>query len=309
MRALLIVLVVVSAGACGGLAWVLAKPTPPDPRMAPLVAENAQLKQEAVRLREQVGKLESAVAKADERAAKTPAGDVKGTAAPNQLSIIKPAAPDLSAGAKSLMDYHRVEQVDLVYSKLMTRLGLSEEEKAHFRQLLIDRERAQSEASSRVAKAPPENRPRLHQEMLDQRKAFDDTFKAFLNNKDDYEVFKRWEETKTERSMFERNAKPLFASSSEPLTEAQEDQLIELMARRRKAQADVSLMPSVSKLEPAAAEAKIAEWRQSTAQMHAQFQQEAAAALTQGQLEIFAAYLGQRLDSFERTARGLIRTR
>ena len=73
----------------------------------------------------------------------------------------------------------------------------------------------------------------------------DGKIKVFLNHDSDYQIYKRWEETKNERIQLNMSS-AAFLSAGEPLSLDQEDQLVTAMFEARKSSQS---LPDISKPE------------------------------------------------------------
>ncbi|MDZ4286512.1 MAG: hypothetical protein U0984_01060, partial [Prosthecobacter sp.] len=242
-RFLTIFLAVLALGSFTGLAWMLGRPTPPDPRVAKLESELRTLRQDNDRLRQQLEARPAAVTQTrpsasssgDKAAADLSAGLATAPKQPGGISGLR----DMMAtpGMRAIMEQQQAMQIDMGYGKLMNILQLNDEEKAHFKKLLLEREKSQTDMGLKMLdpNLTPEQKKKLAQDMQAQRKTYDDTIKAFLNDAGDYTTYRHWEDTQQERLQFDMMGRSLFSSSGEPLSDQQEQQLIDLMAQVRKA--------------------------------------------------------------------------
>jgi hypothetical protein len=231
-NAVLVLLGLTSAGSLLALAWLLGRSPEPDPRLAVLETELTEAKRTVASLKREL-----------ERRAEPPPAP---TAAPAPAPAVAPAQAAATSqgglremmnapGMREVMERQQALQIDIAYAKLFDQLQLSPQEREHFKKLLVERQKTQTELSLKLmdGKLTSAQRQAIGQQIDRQRKAFDDTIRQFLNHDDDWQSFQHWEKTLPERSQYEMIGKGLFASSPEPLSTQQEQQLIDLMAEVR----------------------------------------------------------------------------
>ncbi len=224
-----------------------------------LAAELDSLRAERDTLRKQVQKqnqavAESALAAAGGRpaAAASPASSTAAGGSASDAPGAKPKPKNPLAemfknpAMKDMMKQQQIAQLDMQYGKLFSQFQLSDEEKADFKQLLVDRVQHEAELGLRMLdEITPEQRKALVKEYEDSKKAGDARIRDFLNNDADYTAFMTWEETKGERMQVDMG-RGLFTNAGEPLTTQQEEQLIGVMQQVRK---QPSTVPDLSKPE------------------------------------------------------------
>lgn len=308
-RFITVFLVVLAVGSFTGLAWMLARPMPTDPRVAKLESELQTLRRENERLRQQLEQrpaspLPSAPAvsgSGDKAAADLAAGLAsapKGSKGVNGLRDMM-ATP----GMRAMMEQQQSLQIDMGYGKLMGILQLNDEEKAHFKKLLLEREKAQTDMGLKLldGNLTPAQKQKLVQDMQAQRKTYDDTIKTFLNDAGDYNTYRHWEETQQERMQYDMMGRSLFSSSGEPLSDQQEQQLIDLMAQARKEPTAPADITDPANMDPTQmTPAKIDSYIQQLEKVHQNVRAQAATVLTPGQLKT--------LESFQEQTRNMART-
>lgn len=150
-------------------------------------------------------------------------------------------------GMKDAVVHQNLAQLDMIYGKLYERLNLDGREKQDFKDLLSDRMRAELDLSMQMMSgdASKESAKVVGQGILKVNAESDQKIRAFLNNEADYQIFQKWEQTKPERMILGMGA-TIFAETGEPLSVAQEDQLVSAMYDAR---TQVSSVPDMTKPE------------------------------------------------------------
>lgn len=249
-NAALILLGLTSAGSLLALAWVLGRSPAPDPRLAALETELTEAKRTIASLKREL----------EQRAEQPPPPPV--VAAPASAASAAAPAPSGRAGLREMMtapgmreamERQQALQIDITYARLFDQLQLSPQEREHFKKLLVERQKTQTELSLQLMddKLTSEQRQAIGEQIDQQRTAFDDTIRQFLNHDDDWQSFQHWEKTLPERTQFEMLGKGLFASSPEPLSAQQEQQLIDLMAEVRARPGSGGNLAGKTNLDPA----------------------------------------------------------
>ena len=303
-RTLIIFLALVACGSLATMAWMMGTPAPADPRLAALQAENETLKKEVGRLKEQLAHRAALAAAPKPSAPATSArpevgADLAADAAKNSNPAADLREMMTSPGMRAMMEQQQSMQIDAGYGKLMVLLQLNDEEKAHFKKLLLEREKYQTEMGLKLldASLTPEQRKKISDDLVAQRGKFDETIRAFLNDNKDYATFQQWEETQPERIQFDMMGRTLFSSSNQPLSEQQEEQLFNLMANARKGPTAPANILDPGQSDPTQiTEQRIAEYIRGLEASHGKLVQQAAGMLSPEQLKIFEAYLGQARD-------------
>lgn len=311
MKALTIALAASLFASIVALAWVLATPPPPDPRVARLEADLKEARQTISQLRRDLANRPVTPPPTPSRVGGGASPDIAG------LPAAGPGTPTATSGtgpAGSLQDMmknpamrdllmqQQAVQIETSYARLFEYLQLSDEEKAHFKKLLVERGKLETELGLKMLdpNVTPEQRQKLIAEAEKNKAAYDQTIKGFLNNDSDWSTFQRWEGTKPERTSFESMGRSLFNASGEPLSTQQEDQLITLMAQVRQSptpeQAALSRMiQDPSQLNDTNFQ-KMLDYQKSTNQRTLQ---EAAAFLSPAQLKPLQTYQDQLLETFK----------
>ena len=148
---------------------------------------------------------------------------------------------------KDVVVQQNLAQLDMIYGKLYDRLQLDNSEKQDFKNLLSERMRAELEVSMLMMSGDvsPQKAVASGQEILKANAESDQKIRAFLNNETDYQTFQKWEQSKPERMILSMGA-AVFAGTGEPLSIAQEDQLVSAMFAAR---TQVSSVPDMTKPE------------------------------------------------------------
>jgi hypothetical protein len=311
MKALTIALAASLLASIVALAWVLATPPPPDPRVARLEADLKEARQTISQLRRDLANRPVTPPPAPSRVGGGVPPDMAGATAGSPGT---PAAASGTGPAGSLQDMmknpamrdllmqQQAVQIETSYARLFEYLQLSDEEKAHFKKLLVERGKLETELGLKMLdpNVTPEQRQKLIAEAEKNKAAYDQTIKGFLNNDSDWSTFQRWEGTKPERTSFESMGRSLFNASGEPLSTQQEDQLITLMAQVRQSptpeQAALSRMiQDPSQLNEANFQ-KMLDYQKATNQRTLQ---EAAAFLSPAQLKPLQTYHDQLIETFK----------
>lgn len=231
-NAALVLLGLTSAGSLLALAWVLGRSPEPDPRLAVLETELSEAKRTIASLKRELERRAEQPPPAPVAAAPAPAAPAAAPAPTGRAGLREMMnAP----GMREAMERQQALQIDIAYARLFDQLQLSPQEREHFKKLLVERQKTQTELSLKLMddKLTSAQRQAIGEQIDQQRTAFDDTIRQFLNHDDDWQSFQHWEKTLPERTQFEMLGKGLFASSPEPLSAQQEQQLIDLMAEVR----------------------------------------------------------------------------
>lgn len=228
----LVLLGLTSAGSLLALAWVLGRSPEPDPRLAVLETELTEAKRTIASLKRELERRAEQPPPAPVAAAPAPAAPAAAPAPTGRAGLREMMnAP----GMREAMERQQALQIDIAYARLFDQLQLSPQEREHFKKLLVERQKTQTELSLKLMddKLTSAQRQAIGEQIDQQRTAFDETIRQFLNHDDDWQSFQHWEKTLPERTQFEMLGKGLFASSPEPLSAQQEQQLIDLMAEVR----------------------------------------------------------------------------
>jgi hypothetical protein len=192
--------------------------------------------------------------------------------------------------------------VEASYARLMEQLQLSEEEKTHFKQLLIDKQKVETDLGMKMLdpNLSPEQRKQIVAQAEKNKKTYDDAIKTFLNHESDWHHFQAYEDAKPERISYDSMGRNLFASSSEPLTQQQEQILMNTMTQVRKSPTQEQLALSKSLQDPSQLNAaNIARLLEMMKQNNQRILEQSASHMTPGQLKTLAQYLSQNLKNTE----------
>lgn len=184
---------------------------------------------------------EAALARAAAQVKAQPAQAAGGNPMKSMAEMMK--AP----GMRDAVIQQNLAQFDMFYGKLCDRLQLDGADKQDFRNLLTERMRAELELSFEMmgGDLSPQQSVAAVDALGKAKAANDQKIRAFLSNDTDYESFQNWEQTKSDRMILNLGT-PAFASAGEPLTVAQEDQLVSAMFAAR---SQASTVPDMSKPE------------------------------------------------------------
>ena len=146
---------------------------------------------------------------------------------------------------KEMMKQQQLAMMESQYSGLFAKFQLDDAEKADFKHLLSERLMAEAEAGIKYMNGDltAEQRAALGKEAVEAKKASDTRIREFLNNEADYTSYRNWEDTKGERMQLDMG-RNIFSSSGEPLSAAQEEQLVRTMHETNVQPSDV---PDLSK--------------------------------------------------------------
>lgn len=226
----------VSIVSTGALAWLLATPPSVDPRAVKLESELKEARQAIANLKAELARKPAAPAAPGIASAPAPAPGPLATSpdaeTPGKKNLREMfSTPEMRA----VLDQQQAAQIELGYSQLFAQLNLAPEEREHFKKLLIARQKIQTDMSLQLLdpNLSEAKRQELIAEVKHQMSVYDTTIKSFLNDDNDFKNFHQWEATQPERTQFDTVGRSLFAASSEPLSQSQEQQLINLMAEAR----------------------------------------------------------------------------
>ena len=244
MKRLLIVLCgLLFAAAVTTAGWLLGRPDPSAKKLASMEVQLQAAQTEISRLKEDLAKkpalpllpppssgkpgAETAASSTDGAVAGTGPGGSTSTASRSEMlrNMFK------DPGMKALIEQQQLSQIELLYSRLFDQLGLTPEEKDNFKNLLGARTKAQMELGLKLMdqNLTPAKRKELAEGYKTYQAESDKAIEAFLNNKDDFNLFKRWEGTTAERTKLNMVGRNEFAAINQPLSPQQEEQLIDAM--------------------------------------------------------------------------------
>lgn len=267
--------------------------------VAELTKERDGAREQSDKLVEQVKELARKLAESEANASKSAAALAKATAQarpqPAQGSGGNPmkAMSEMfkTPEMRDAVIQQNLAQMDLFYGKLYAKLQLEGADQQDFKKLLSDRMRAELEMSFQMmgGNVSPQESAAAVEELKKATTASDQKIRAFLSNDADYQTYQKWEQTKADRMVLTMGASA-FAGAGEPLTPAQEDQLVSAMFAAR---TQPSSVPDMTKpenltpgnLNPQMTEKVLANYDAQAAQVAAG----AAAYLTPGQIEALKA--------------------
>lgn len=305
MKALTVTLALLLMGSIIALAWVLGTPAPTDARVAKLEAELREARQTISQLKRDL---------ADKPVAAAPVSRASTSSAPLDSAPVDPNAMAKAQTAgnmrellknpamRAMMDQQQAVMIETSYTPLFNQLQLTDEEKAHFKKLLVEKQKAETDLGLKMLdpNLSTADRQNLLAQAEKNKQAFDQAIKTFLNDDNDWANFQQWENTKPDRTLYDSIGRSLFASSPDPLTQQQEQMLINTMTQMR-----TSLTPEQQALaktlqDPTQmTEANIKRMLELTALNHQRIIQQAAATMTPGQQAILKTFLDQVLKNAE----------
>lgn len=293
------------------MAWILGTSSPIDPRVTRLEADLKEARQTISQLRHELA--DKATALPAPSASAKPSIDVadgKGLA-PNGEPAFTPATGG-QAGAlremlknpamRAMMEQQQAMQVEASYARLMDQLQLTDEEKAHFKKLLVEKQKAETDLGMKILdpNLTAEDRKQIVAQAEKNKNTFDEAIKTFLNDEGDWNSFQAYEDTKPERSSYDAMGRTLFASSSEPLTPQQEQILMNTMVQVRKSPTADQAALSKSLQDPTQINtANINRLLEMMRQNNQRILEQSATNMTPGQLKTLEQYLAQNLKNTE----------
>lgn len=306
MKALTICFAATTLISLVALAWVLGTPTPADPRLANLEAELRDARQTISQLRRDLASRPASLP-----ASPAPAPAVQGSPAIDSPGAAK-APQATTAGAlremlknpamRDLLGQQQAVQVETGYARLFEYLKLTDEEKAHFKKLLVERAKTEADLGLKLldSNLTSEQRRQIIAEGEKNKKAYDETIRGFLNNESDWGVFQKYESTRPERTQFEAMGRSLFTASGEPLSTQQEDQLIDLMAQVRQSPTQEQSQLARAMSNPAQmTEGNIKSFLDFQRASNARILEQAAGFLSPAQIKTLQSYQEQMLGTME----------
>jgi hypothetical protein len=128
----------------------------------------------------------------------------------------------------------QIAQLENKYAGLIDHLQLTSEEKTHFKKLLSERISKETVAGVQLMQPnlSEEQQRKIAQDISSTRKSYEQAISQFLNDANDFDTFKSWEDSIPEREMLQAG-KVNFEAAGAALTAEQEDQLIRLMTKAR----------------------------------------------------------------------------
>jgi hypothetical protein len=293
-HAALVLLGLTSAGSLLALAWVLGRSPAPDPRLAVLETELSEAKRTIASLKRELERRAEQPPPAPVAAAPALAAPAEAAAAATGKGGLREMMN--APGMREAMERQQALQIDIAYAKLFDQLQLSPQEREHFKKLLVERQKTQTELSLKLMddKLTSAQRQAIGQQIDQQRTAFDETIRQFLNHDDDWQSFQQWEKTLPERTQYEMLGKGLFASSPEPLSTQQEQQLIDLMAEVRARPGSGGNLAGKTNLDPSLLTEELIKRQLQQIEVNGRIVAERAAEfLTPAQLQTLKAYQEQ----------------
>lgn len=317
MKALTISLALFSIGCIIALAWVLGTPAPTDPRVARLEADLKEARQTIAQLRRDLA------AKPVATPPPVSSGAVGNTSlmiqtstpptgTPGAMSALPTGSGGANASAlrdmlknpamKAMMEQQQAMQVETSYARLFDQLQLTDEEKSHFKKLLVERQKAETDLGLKLLdpNLKPEERQKIMAQAEQNKTTFDNAIKTFLNDENDWGSFQGWEDSKPERTSYDTVGRSLFAASSEPLSPQQEQTLLNTMTQVRKNPSPDQAALNKAMQDPTQMnDVNIQRLIQMTQQNNQRILDQSRQVLTPGQLKTLENYLQQSLNMTE----------
>jgi hypothetical protein len=213
------------------------QPAPPPAPVVPKTPDAARVQELETQLAAATNALKVQGQEVRELRAKASAPQVAAPAAPQDKAaqMQESLAKMMSDPAmRDMMVAQQQAQVEGQFAGLFDLLQLDSEEKLHFKKLLS--ERVKSKISESLKLMTPGLSVSQQKEIAEQIKATlqasDDGIRTFMNDDTDFQRFKRWEDSMSERAMVNMN-RMVFEEDRVPLSSEQENQLIDLMATVR----------------------------------------------------------------------------
>ena len=214
-------------------------------------AERERAAKELAEVRAKLKEAEEKVAKAAKAAPVAQASvavKAEGGVAKSMGEMTKSMAEVMKDPAfKEMAKSQQVAMLDFEYGKLFERFKLSDGEKQDLKNLLA--ERKSKEMDFALAMMAGEKDEKKIAEGLKALEAYktesDGKIRTFLNNEEDFQKYKNWEETKGERMQLNMSG-AAFSNVGEPLTSEQEDRLVAAMHAAR---TQVKDLPDLQKPE------------------------------------------------------------
>jgi ribosomal protein S15P/S13E len=282
----------VSIISTGAVAWLLATPASVDPRSVKLESDLQDARKTIAQLRAELAKKPATVV-----APSTQVADVPMETAP----AVPPGQGNLrdmltTPQMRAMIDEQQAAQIEVGYARLFEHLQLNPEERENFKNLLTARQKMMTDLSLQLMdpKLTPQKRQELIEETKHQRSVYEASIQKFLNEPADYKTFQHWDGTLPERTQYDTMGRSLFAASQEPLNQAQEQQLIDLIAEVRKSPYSVGGLNDQTGTDPNKLTDEMI--RQQELQIDSNnriVSERAASFLTPGQLQTLTAYLNQ----------------
>jgi hypothetical protein len=308
MKALTITLALLLVGCILALAWVLGTPAPADSRVAKLEAELREARQTITQLKRDLAEKASLTSRAPasvpqaaplDQLSSDPASMAaadKAQTAGNVRELLKNPA------MRAMMDQQQAVMIETSYTPLFNQLQLTEEEKEHFKKLLVEKQKAETDLGLKLL--DPNLSPAERQNILAQaeknKQTFDQAIKTFLNDEGDWNSFQNWETTKPDRTLYDSIGRSLFAGSPEPLTPQQEQMLINTMTQMRTSPTPEQQALAKAMQDPTQmTEANIKRFLELTAVNHQRILDQAAQSMTPTQLATLKNFLSQVMKNAE----------
>ncbi len=202
---------------------------------------------------------------------------------------------------KKMLRQQQAAAMDMMYGPLLKEIVLSPEDKERFKELLLDRQMKVVESGGMFMRLQGDDTDRTAamNDLAAQQKDFDAQMQAFLGD-ERYAQYKDYNETMAERMAVNQLSQQL-ASSSNPLSEDQSRQLLEIMKQEKKSltpafgqSADGS--PNMANWQALLSEERMNEFFKQREEIDQRVLERAKAVLTPEQLTAFATHQSTQLQ-------------
>lgn len=207
---------------------------------AKLAEANARLAEQSERIQqEQEEKSRSADREHQRRTA-----DAKAGASPGESSEEESSGKRMMRSLRDMMDNPQMNKLmtasqraslEVMYEDLIHELGLNEEEKNYFLDLLMRRQQAQTELGMKIMAGglSDQEKTELRQNLENSKNEIKQEMEYFLNSAADYQTFDTYEKTMGERMVVSGLGQKM-AAAGVPLADGTDRKLVDLMYEVRK---------------------------------------------------------------------------
>ncbi|MDB6139023.1 MAG: hypothetical protein JWO94_2095 [Verrucomicrobiaceae bacterium] len=206
-----------------------------------------QLQAELVKTRDEMGRLKMERDHLVASARKTEPGVTAGEPATQPLLATAQAVPEPAASSgdprkltgapavREMLHKQQELQVDMTYGRLFQKFALTDEQQTAFKRLLSASLAAQTDIKMKMMdpNITEAGRKAVAAQLDMEKQQSDAAIHQFLNNEDDFNTYKGWEDTKQERLQLQLGGAN-FDMAGVPLTDDQREQLVAAMASARK---------------------------------------------------------------------------
>lgn len=211
-------------------------------------AERERAAKELAEVRARLKEAEEKVAKAAKAA---PAAQVTVSTKPGGGMMKSVGEMMKDPAFREMAKSQQVAMLDIEYGRLFERFKLSDGEKQDLKNLLAEKKAKEMDFGlSVMAEDRDEKKVAEGLKALEASKAeIEGKIRTFLNNDEDFQKYKSWEETKGERMQLSMSGSA-FSNVGEPLTAEQEDRLVAAMHAARTQAKDVPDLQKPENFKP-----------------------------------------------------------